>query len=59
MKYFWLSIGSLSIASSFIIPIVLKLIGFITLNNIGIVFILSMAFLISGFVIIKHILDMY
>ena len=59
MKYISLSVGILSVISSFIVPIILGLIGFITLNNIGILFIMSMALLISGFMIIKNSLDMY
>lgn len=57
MRYISLSVGILSVISSFIVPIILGLIGFITLNNIGILFIVSMGLLISGSVIIKNSLD--
>ena len=59
MKYLLLSFGILGVVSSFIIPIILALIGFITLNNIGILFIISIGFLLSGFMSIKNGLDMY
>lgn len=59
IKCFLLSFGILSVVGSFIIPIIMAIIGFITLNNIGIIFIISMALLISGFMSIKNGLDMY